>query len=129
MTTYWIAAVLLYTVACDAGPSASQVNLPLARATVVTAKSPKTLLKHITDYSGRNQFAVQKILMQPRGELDFSVRLFRDDITLTVNRMKGESLKIAAFPLCACERETRAGLQPAADQAVAELRDALAMAD
>lgn len=101
------------------------VNKYLAQATALNAKSYNLLQSDIKSFSDSNGFAVQEILTTPRGNLDFSVRLFRDDITVLIDRLKGEEISIAAYPLCACQLDRRLGLQEGSEKVVRELRSRL----
>ena len=79
----------------------------------------------VAEFSRMEHFAVQ-VLPAPRPSTsDFSLRLYRDDLTMTVNRVRGGPIEVAAFPLCACEMGRRFGLQTAADEAVSELKKRL----
>ena len=97
-------------------------NKPLAQATSEAPNQYQDIKSIVWDFARRENFAVQEILDSPRGELDFSVRLFRDDISVTINKLKGEPIQIAAFPLCVCEISKRPGIPTAARAAVEGLR-------
>jgi hypothetical protein len=97
----------------------------MAQAHLETAASYDALRPAIWKFSRENNFAVQEQATRPQGMLDFSIELFRDDIRVSVSRLRGEGVMLFAYPLCASERGRRLGLQVAADSAVTKLKDAL----
>jgi hypothetical protein len=103
----------------------ADINKPLAQAEVASQADLSRINALVRNFARKNHFAVQEIVSNGRGRTDFSVRLFRDDISVTINRIRFEPIKLAAFPLCACERERRIGLQEAADAAVRDLSQEL----
>jgi len=103
--------------------SADAVNRPLSSAEVAPPRSFDRVRRTVGEFADRDHFAVQTILNPRRQDPSFSIRLFRDDISVTVNKAKDSPIQIAAFPLCICELGCRAGLQEA--EAVAELRQRL----
>jgi hypothetical protein len=116
-----IAASALAFASCD-GRMIHDVNKPLAQAELSAPPDFKRVNQIVAEFSRKNHFAVQPLINQPQGAVDFSMRLFRDDISVTIARVHGESLQVAAFPLCACELDRRIGLQTAADATVNDLR-------
>lgn len=115
-------AILLTSCACRA---ASDVNRPLAQTQVQSVTSFGRANAIVAEFSRKTHFAVQ-LLPAPRpSNSDFSLRLFRDDLTVTINRVHGGPIHVAAFPLCACELDRRFGLQAAADDVVRELEKQL----
>lgn len=110
---------------CGNGHAASDVNRPMAQANLAIAASYDALRPAIWKFSRDNNFAVQEQQTRPQGMLDFSVELFRDDIRMSVSRLRGEDIMLFASPLCASEREKRLGLQVGADAAVNKLKEAL----
>jgi hypothetical protein len=97
----------------------------MAQAHLKTAASYDALRPAIWKFSRDNNFAVQEQATRPQGMLDFSIELFRDDIRVSVSRLRGEDVMLAALPLCPSERGRRIGLQVAADAAVNKLKEAL----
>jgi hypothetical protein len=98
----------------------------MAQAHLEIAAGYDALRPAIWKFSRENNFAVQEQATRPEGMLDFSIVLYRDDIRMSVSRLRGEGVDLAAFPLCASERGRRLGLQVAADAAVSKLKEALA---
>jgi hypothetical protein len=115
-------ATLLMSCACRAS---SDVNRPLTQAQVQSAAEFTRVNEIVSEFSRVEHFAVQVLPAPQPSTSDFSLRLFRDDLTLTVNRVRGGPIEIAAFPLCACELGRRFGLQTAADDAVSQLKKRL----
>jgi hypothetical protein len=123
-----VAAIALMLASCGAvcgSDAAMQVNRPLAQADVASPADFAHISEIVREFSRKNNFAVQENLTHPRGNLDFDIRLFRDDISVSVNRLAGEPIALAAYPLCVCELGTRIGLQAAANAAVRELQEDL----
>lgn len=116
-------AILLSSCACRA---ASDVNSPLAQVQIESVATFDSVNSVITEFSQKSHFAVQVLPLPKPSNTDFSVRLFRDDLTVTINKIRGGPIDVAAFPLCACERDRRFGLQSAADDVISELRARLA---
>ncbi len=117
-----VSATLLMSCVCRAS---SDVNGPLAQAQVQSTAEFTGVNEIVAEFSRMEHFAVQ-VLPAPRPSTsDFSLRLYRDDLTMTVNRVRGGPIEVAAFPLCACEMGRRFGLQTAADEAVSELKKRL----
>lgn len=110
---------------CGNGRPASDINRPMAQARLETAASYDALRPAIWKFSRDNNFAVQEQQTGAQGMLDFSVELFRDDIRVSISRLRGESVMLSASPLCASERGRRLGLQAGADAAVNKLKEAL----
>jgi hypothetical protein len=104
---------------------AADVNRPLAEAQFASAAGYDTFRPAIWNFSRSHNFAVQELITRPQGNLDFNIVLFRDDISLSVSRLHGDKVQLAALPLCVCELNRRIGLQEAADAAVNELAKAL----
>lgn len=75
----------------------------------------------IWSFARRNHFAVQEIGIRPTGRMDFSIRLFRDDISVLISKGHGEPIALAAYPLCTCERHKRPSIQSSAEVAIEEL--------
>lgn len=117
-----VIAIALALSACNAHDVSNDVNKPLAQAQVPSTSDFKTVNKLISAFAARNHFALQPLISQPQGAVDFSMRLFRDDITVTITRLRGGPIQLAGFPLCACELNRRIGLQSAANSAVDELQ-------
>lgn len=123
---FLVSVVAFGAAACGGtDPVSADINKPLAQAEVISQADLARINAIVRDFSREHQFAVQEIVSNGRGRTDFSTRLFRDDISVTINRIRGDPIKVAAFPLCACERERLMGLQEAADAAVRDLRRAL----
>lgn len=120
------AAIALMLASCGAicgGDAATQVNRPLARADVTSQADFAHVSEIVRAFSRRNNFAVQENISRPQGNVEFDMRLFRDDISVSVNKMRGEPIALMAYPLCVCELGRRIGLQVAADAAISELRE------
>jgi hypothetical protein len=78
--------------------------------------------KAVKRFAVKGQFAVQQTLPAPQGMMEFATHMFRDDIRLSVVKVRGEPIEILAYPLCVCEVGRRLGLEAAANAAVAEMR-------
>ena len=115
----------LMLASCGNGRPAADINRPMAQAQLETAASYDALRPAIWKFSRDNNFAVQEQQTRPEGMLDFSIQLFRDDIRMSISRLRGENVMLFAYPLCASERGRRLGLQVGADAAVTKLKDAL----
>jgi hypothetical protein len=105
--------------------AATQINRPLAQADVESPADFAHVSDVVRQFARQNNFAVQEILSRPQGNVEFAMRLFRDDISVSVSRMVGDPIDLAAMPLCVCELGSRVGLQAASDAAVRELRESL----
>ncbi len=101
------------------------VNSPLAQVRFDTSEDYDALGPMIWSLSRSKNFAVQEIITRPRGQVDFTIRLYRDDLTLVISRLRGEAIQLAAYPLCSCQRGKRLGLQDAADASIKDLKEAL----
>jgi hypothetical protein len=121
-----IATVLLMLASCeDSEKMPPEFNRPIAQSEVQSQTDFDRVRQIVSTFSHSNNFAIQETVSVPQGRLDFSIRLFRDDITVTVSRLHGEPIKLAAFPLCVCELGKRKGLQASADAAVNGLAEEL----
>ena len=120
--TVILTAIGLGMASCADGQTSSNVNRPIAQADVSDPVSWSVARERIKIFAAENHFAVQENLVRPRGMLDFNVRLFRDDISIVVDKVRNEPIHVAAYPLCACEMSQRPDIQPAADEAVAGLK-------
>lgn len=111
---------LLAVLSChsNVGPP---VNKPLASHTVRGDITFEHTRSAIMRYADENHFAVQVGTAQPHSPVMFSFRLFRDDVSVIVTRLKEGVTLVAAYPLCACELGNRIGLQEAAESASAGL--------
>ena len=105
-----------------ASRAASDVNRPLAQAQIQSVANFDRVHSIVEEFSRESHFAVQVLPAPQPSNTDFSVRLFRDDLTVTINKVRGGPIDVAAFPLCACELNRRFGLQEAAEAAVNELK-------
>ena len=101
---------------------ASDVNRPIATARVIEALGPVRTEEAVRRFAKMRHFAVQEIIPAPQGMMEFATHLFRDDIRVSISKVRGEPIEIFAYPLCVCEADRRLGLQAAADAAVADLR-------
>lgn len=117
---------LLFAIGESGAREPAAVNHPIAQAEFRSSDNYSTLSPIIWSFSRANNFAVQEILTQPRGVLDFTVQLYRDDIRLSISRMRGEAVMIMAYPLCVCELDHRIGLREGANASVNDLREAFA---
>lgn len=124
-STLLLIALALSGSECPKERTASDVNTPMARAQVPDTIDAERTAEAIRRFAKERHFAVQELVTEPRGLLDFATMLFRDDIRVSVSKMRGEPISIAAYPLCACETDHRLGLKDAADAAVAEMRSEL----
>jgi hypothetical protein len=118
-------AIALALVASDCPTAAlpvSHVNRPVATAKIAGEFSLEQASNAVRRFAMNRRFAVQEVIAAPRGMIEFSTMLFRDDLRVSVSKLRGESLEIAAYPLCACEATRMFGLQEAADAAVADMR-------
>jgi hypothetical protein len=79
----------------------------------------------IQTFADENHFAAQPLISKPQGAAEFSVRLFRDDVSLLVTKLRDGPIQITAYPLCACDLDKRAGLQTAGKVATADLKERL----
>jgi hypothetical protein len=107
--------------ACGSDASA-QVNRPLANAEVVTTLDVTRVRQIVRQFASRNNFAVQENLIRPRGNAEFFIRLFRDDISVSVIKLVGDPISVTANALCVCELGNRTGLRDGAESAVRELQ-------
>ena len=101
------------------------VNRPVATAKVAGQFSPEQTSEAVRRFPKNRHFAVQEVIAAPQGMVEFATMLFRDDLRVSVSKLHGEPLEIAAYPLCACEAARMFGLQVAADAAVADMRSEL----
>jgi hypothetical protein len=120
-------AIALMLASCGAacGSDPDQVNRPLAQANVVSSADFAHVSEIVREFSRRNNFAVQEVVSHPQGNVEFVIRLFRDDISVSVSKMVGAPIFLAASPLCVCEVGRRIGLQAASDAAIRELQQEL----
>jgi hypothetical protein len=102
--------------------SSTAADRPLSSVEVRDRHSFGHVRHTVAAFADRNHFAVQPIISRPQGRVEFSMRLFRDDVSLIITRLDGGPIEVAAYPLCVCEIGCRAGLQEAADSAVADLK-------
>jgi hypothetical protein len=122
-----VAAIFTFMLlACGPNEGLADVNRPLAQADVSAKLTAKQVNRLVNEFSRRNHFAVQPLVSQPRGLVQFSIRLFRDDISIVVTQLQDGPIQVMAYPLCACELNRRVGLQAAANEAVDELKRKLA---
>jgi len=98
------------------------VTRPLAQAYVTGAMSYDQVSEVVMAYSRINNFNVQELLSHPQGNMEFLIRLSRDDISVTVSKMVGDPIFLAASPLCVGEAGNRVELQAAAEATVRELQ-------
>lgn len=105
--------------------SVSDLNRPIAAARVAEALSPARTEEAVRRFAKTRHFAVQEIIPAPQGMMEFATHLFRDDIRVSISKVRGEAIEISAYPLCVCEAGRRLGLQAAADAAVADMRTEL----
>jgi len=120
-----IALMLVLSGATCGGGAAMQVNRPLAQADVTSHADFARVSEVVRAFSRRNNFAVQENVRVPRGQVEFDMRLFRDDISVSVNKLVGEPIGLAVYPLCVCELGQRVGLHDAAEAVIRELREDL----
>lgn len=106
---------------CGTGGMANDVNKPIAQSEIQKQARWNEISQAVQSFAKRNNFAVQEQITEPRGMVDFNVRLFRDDITIMIGKIRNGPVEVTAYPLCACEMDKRFGLQAAADAAVADL--------
>lgn len=121
-------AIALMLASCGAacgGEASTQGNRPLARADVPRPGDLARVEEIVRAFARKNSFAVQEAITPSQGLLEFDMRLFRDDISVSVSKLRGDPIGLAAYPLCVCELGTRIGLQAAADAAIRELREDL----
>jgi len=119
-------AIALVASDCPTEPSAvSDVNRPVATAQVANQFSLEQTSGAVRRFAKNRHFAVQEVIAAPRGMVEFSTMLFRDDLRVSVSKLRGQSIEIHAYPLCACEAGRILGLQAAADAAVADMQSEL----
>jgi hypothetical protein len=116
------AIVLALTLSsCGGEPVTADVNHPLAAEEIHIPRTYPEVRVVVAKFAEQNHFAVLPLVSQPQGLVVFSMRLFRDDVSVLVTQLKGGPIQVTAYPLCACELEKRAGLQSAANSAVNDL--------
>lgn len=115
------AAVGMILASCGTAAPVRDVNKPIAEATVKTKPAWNDIRRIIETFSKENHFAIQENVTAPQGMIDFNVRLFRDDISIVIDKLHDEPAHVAAYPLCTCELNHRIGLQDAADTSVKDL--------
>ena len=121
-------AIAMALIASDCpteSPPVSDVNSPVATAAVAGQISLEQASEAVRRFAKRRHFAVQEVIAAPQGMVEFSTTLFRDDLRLSVSKLRGQPIQIHAYPLCACEAGRVLGLQAAADAAVADVRSEL----
>jgi hypothetical protein len=116
-----LTASVLLLASCSSCSKANDVNKPISQAKITTNMRFDGVMAVVNKFAQENNFAVQENVSQPRGMMEFSVRLFRDDITVMVSKLRSEPIEVASYPLCVCEMGRRVGLQTSADAAVSEL--------
>jgi hypothetical protein len=114
-------AGLAAIVASCSGTQVSDVNKPLSQAEISIDDTGGAQAR-VQDFAAKNHFAIQPLVTKPQGAVMFSMRLFRDDLSVMVTVLPGSALRITAYPLCACELNRRIGLKSAADAVVTELK-------
>jgi hypothetical protein len=107
---------------CGSATGNPDVNRPIAQVEVKRAPSP-IRLEIVRIFARKNRFAVAEEMDAAQGELEFHMELFRDDISVSIGKLRGDPITVTANPLCVCEMGRRLGLQEAADAAVRELGD------
>lgn len=120
-----LALMLVLSGANCRGGAASDISRPLAQAHVTTEADVARISEVAGAFADRNNFAPQRANAFAQGNLEFEMRLYRDDLSIFLSRLRGQPLEIAAHPLCACESGRRQGLQRAADESIRELREEL----
>lgn len=113
----------LFVASCGDLPTNSSVNTPLVREEVGVRIGEDEVRAAIDEFARDKSFAVQQRKEQPGGLLEFNVQLFRDDVRITVNKLREGKVEIFAYPLCACEANSSYGLQTAAQAAVNQLKE------
>jgi hypothetical protein len=119
---YYAVALALFLLSCSNSPVSSDINRPLAAAEIAQPRQFEQVRAVVDQFADANHFAVQPVFNRDDDPMTFSIRLFRDDLTMLVSQVHGESIQVAAYPLCACELGKRIGLQSAATAATADLR-------
>lgn len=117
-------AITLSLAACESD-AASQINRPLAQADVVSRAELAQVGQIVMEYARAHGFAAQEPRSYREGNLEFEMRLFRDDISVSISKLRGGPIDLAAYPLCVCELGHRIGLQAASEQTIRDLREAL----
>ena len=110
--------------ACGSDPPA-QVNRPLAQADVTRPLELARVEEIVRAFARKNGFAAQEAMIHSQGMLEFDMRLFRDDISISISKLRNNPIGLAAYPLCVCELGRRVGLRAAADASIRELREDL----
>lgn len=122
MNVHFAMAAALMVVSCKPAEKPNGVSKPLAQTDIPVMLDADRANKLVGVFASKNHFAVQPLIGRRQGAVAFSVRLFRDDISVLVTQLNGGSIQVTAYPLCACELGRRLGLRSAAENTVAELR-------
>ena len=118
-------ALALLLVSCNDVTTDPDINRPLANAQIRTSRNFDQIRPIVVAFAEQDHFAVQPIISRPQGDVTFSMRLFRDDVSVMITGLQGSDIRVAAYPLCACQLKRRVGLQNAADAAVNDLKERL----
>ena len=114
--------MLLFAVSSCSQATGADVNKPLASAEIPNARPYDQVRNIVAQFAEQNHFAVQPLISSPQGKVQFSMRLFRDDVSVMITQLQGGPIQVTAYPLCACELHARLGLQSAADETAASLK-------
>ena len=120
-----LAALALVAGECPTKEAVSTVNRPIATAQLPEGISAERAEKAVRRFAKNRHFAIQQVIAAPKGMLEFATMLFRDDISVSISKLRGEPIEMFAYPLCACEADRQFGLKEAADAAVTEMRSEL----
>lgn len=98
---------VLSTVACsgDANSNPNGVRSPIAHERVLSNLDYAEVLERLQAYSAENSFAVQNLDVDRGFLVEFSITLFRDDVKITIARLRNEPIDVAAYSLCSCEAD------------------------
>jgi len=97
------------------------ISKPLSAAGIRNSQDSSQVRAVVADFAEQNQFAARTLIDHEQGSVDFSMRLYRDDISILVTRLRNGPIQVATYPLCACETSKRVGLQSAAHEATSAL--------
>lgn len=97
------------------------IQHPLSQADVQTRATTPQLENAVRSFARKNGFAIREALGAPRGRLEFETRLYRDDIFISVSKLTGDPVGLAAYPLCSCGGIQHGILQRSAQNAIDDL--------